>query len=127
MTVFYYDRLPPAVAFYEQAIGFEKVLDLGWVAIFRIEGRSFLTLVDAVGGSQRPISGDNKGAIVSIETDDLDGWRRRLRAAGVAGVDAPLIRGCDGRSVEFHLRDPGGYVMEIFEWCDPPPGWSSPA
>ena len=122
MTVFYYEDLAPAVAFYER-LGFAKAVDLGWVAIFRISGASMLTLVDATGGSQTPIRGSNKGAILSIETDALEAWRERLARIGVAEPNVELKRGCEGRSVEIHVRDPGGYLVEFFQWVDPPPGW----
>lgn len=123
MTIFYYEDVAPAIAFYEHVLGFEKVLDLGWGATFRVAGQSFLTVVDSEGGSQRAIAGPNKGAILSIETDDLAAWRAKLESAGVISLEADLKSGCDGRSIEFHVRDPGDYVVEFFQWLDPPPRW----
>lgn len=123
MTVFYYEDVAPAIAFYEHVVGFEKVLDLGWGATFRVVGQSFLTVVDSEGGSQRAIPGANKGAILSIETDDLSDWRTRLESAGLTSLETNLKSGCDGRSIEFHVRDPGDYVIEFFQWLDPPPRW----
>lgn len=123
MTIFYYEDVAPAIAFYEHVLGFEKVLDLGWGATFRVAGQSFLTVVDSEGGSQRAIAGSNKGAILSIETDDLAAWRAKLESAGVTSLEADLKSGCDGRSIEFHVRDPGDYVVEFFQWLDPPPRW----
>jgi catechol 2,3-dioxygenase-like lactoylglutathione lyase family enzyme len=123
MTIFYYEDVAPAIAFYEHVLGFEKVLDLGWGATFRVAGQSFLTVVDSEGGCQRAIAGPNKGAILSIETDDLEAWRAKLESAGVISLEADLKSGCDGRSIEFHVRDPGDYVVEFFHWVDPPPRW----
>jgi hypothetical protein len=121
VTLFYYDDIATAARWYEEVIGFEKLIDLGWLAMFQVADQAYLGLVSAEAGSQRPIPGANKGAILSIVTTDLEKWHRRLFAAGVAGTGQGLEIGCAGLSIEFKVRDPGGYTLEFFEWLDASP------
>ena len=124
MTIFYYDSIAPIIPFYEEFLQFERVLDHGWVVVLRIREGCHLALVEGNGGSQTPIAGTNKGATLSIETDDLAGWHDRLLALGADFKGFGLDWGCDGRAIEFHVRDPGGYTVEFLEWVEPPAGWS---
>jgi catechol 2,3-dioxygenase-like lactoylglutathione lyase family enzyme len=124
MTIFYYDSIASVVGFYEDLLRFERVLDHGWVTIFRIRDGCFLALVEGDAGSQTAIAGTNKGAMLSIEADDLAGWHNRLRESGADFMGIGLDWGCDGRTIEFRVRDPGGYTIEFLEWVDPPPGWT---
>ncbi|WP_232476348.1 VOC family protein [Flavisphingomonas formosensis] len=121
VTLFYYDEIETASHWYENVIGFEKQVDLDWLALFRIADQAYLGLVAANAGSQRPIPGANKGAILSIVTTDLEKWHRRLFAAGVAGTGQGLEIGCGGLSIEFKVRDPGGYTLEFLEWLETSP------
>lgn len=114
-TMFYYDDLEAAIDWYEQ-VGFEKVLNLDFVCIFKITGSCFVSLVDATSGSQNPVRGPNKGAILSIETTDLEAWHEHLFAKRIEGTGQGAEIGCGGRTIEFKLRDPGGYTIEFFEW-----------
>ncbi len=112
-TMFYYENLPRATEWYDR-IGFENVLRLEFVSIFRLSSSSYLSLVDGHHGSQRPVK--KKGAILSIETTDLEGWHRHLFTKDVEGVGVGLDIGCGGRTVEFKLIDPEGYTLEFFQW-----------
>ena len=121
VTLFYYDEIATAARWYEDVIGFEKQVDLGWLALFQVADQAYLGLVAAEAGSQQPIPGANKGAILSIVTTDLEKWHRRLFAAGLPGTGEGLEIGCGGLSIEFKVRDPGGYTIEFFEWIDASP------
>ncbi len=120
ITLFYYDDVEQAIQWYEHVVGFEKVVDYGWLAIFRMREHAYLGLVDGSAGSQRPIKGPNKGALVTIATHDLEWWHNRLFRAGVPGTGNGLQIGCDGNTIEFQIRDPGGYTLEFFEWLETP-------
>ncbi len=124
MTLFYYDDVAAAARWYAANLDFEKVIDYDWLTVFRVVDRSYLGLVAAGAGSQRPVAGANKGAMISIETTDLDKWHDRFFRAGVAGTGRGLDIGCDGQSIEFKVQDPGGYTVEFFEWIDPPIAWT---
>lgn len=120
ITFFYYDDLDAAVRWYRDVIGFEPYLVQDWLVLMRVGPGHSLGLVDAVSGSQRPIQGLNKGATLSIETQELEQWHSRLKAAGSAGLDDGFQPGCRGRTTEFRVRDPGGYFVEFFRWIDQP-------
>ncbi|WP_156840999.1 VOC family protein [Novosphingobium aquimarinum] len=114
-TMFYYEDLQEAIDWYDR-IGFKNVLKLDFVSIFEIGPSSYLSLVDATGGSQRPLRDGNKGAMLSIETTNLELWHQTLFSKGIEGTGAGAEIGCGGRTIEFKLRDPGGYTLEFFEW-----------
>ena len=114
-TMFYYDDLQVAIDWYQQ-VGFENVLNLDFVSIFRIAPSAYVSLVDGRNGSQRPIPGTAKGAMLSIETTDIEGWHRALFERRIEGTGKGLEIGCEGRTIEFKVRDPGGYTIEFFEW-----------
>lgn len=117
-TFFYYDDLPAALHFYECVLGFPKMVDYGWCAIFQLHGNAFLGLVNATHGSQRPVADLNKGAVLSLLTHDLEQCLARAKRAGVLAASAVPTSGCDGRTREFRICDPGGYTIEFFSWVD---------
>lgn len=119
VTFFYYDDLAGAVAFYEGVIGLRKVMQNEWCGMFELRPGTLLGLVNGVAGSQAPIAGTNKGAIVSLEVEDLDACLALMKARGVVSQDAALEPGCAGRTWEFKLSDPGGYCLEFFRWIEP--------
>lgn len=122
ITLFYYDDVEAATHWYEDVIGFEKVLDHGWLAMFRLRDHAYLGLVSSSAGSQKPLDGPNKGVLVTIATRDLEGWHARLFERGVPGTGEGLQIGGEGLTIEFKVRDPGGYTIEFFEWLETPPG-----
>lgn len=120
VTFFYYEDLAAAAAWYRDVLGFAPTVIEDWLVLFSIMPNQHLGLVNADGGSQVPIRGDNKGAVFSIETDALEGWHRRLQDKGVDGLSTSLVSGCRGRTLEFRVRDPEGYTIEFFRWVTPP-------
>lgn len=119
ITFFYYEELAPAVEFYQRVVGLKKVEDLGWCAIMELQPRTYVGLVNADSGSQRPIAGPNKGAVLSIETANLEDCLELMKRAGAVAPSAALVPGCYGRTVEFKIVDPGGYTVEFFRWLQP--------
>lgn len=124
ITLFYYEDLPAATAWYRDALGLRKIADYGWCVIFHIGGGAHLGLIDATNGSQRPTHALNKGVILSIALADVAGQREHFVRAGVLDAATALAVGCGGRMLEFKLRDPGGYTVEFFSWLDPPSSWA---
>lgn len=118
LTMFYYQDLEAAAAWYEQVLGFEKILAFPGLTLFRVHQGSQLALVGNGSGSQRPIPGTNKGAILSIQTPALQAWHERLFDHKVPGTGEGLEIGGDGRTIEFKVRDPEGYTIEFFQWLE---------
>jgi catechol 2,3-dioxygenase-like lactoylglutathione lyase family enzyme len=114
LTLFYYRDLAAARNWYENRLGFERTMDIEGGVIFRIHEHSHIALVAGDFGSQRPIGGRNKGAMLSIQTDQLEAWYRRF--AGVEGTESGICVGAGGRTREFKIYDPEGYSLEFFEW-----------
>jgi hypothetical protein len=121
ITFFYYEQLEPAVCWYRDVVGFEPVMIEDWMALFQITPNHRLGLVVAAEGSQSPVAGPNKGTMLSIETDFLEQWHCRLEAAGAQPLEQGFQPGCRGRTIEFRVRDPGGYCLEFFRWVEPRP------
>lgn len=119
VVMLYYKDLAPVTAFYESTLGLRKTLDLGWCRIYRVSPTSYVGLIDERRGYHR-VSPD-KPVMLSIVTTDVDGWHKRMLAAGVPIVKplAPLseLPGPGMAPVRgFLVKDPGGYTVEFFEW-----------
>lgn len=115
---FYYHDLSAAVDWYEHKLGLRKVANEGWVAIMEITPTSFIGLVNATGGTLQPAM--KKGALLSIETPDLEAWYARLAATAGSNITQGIEIGAKGKIEEFRMQDPGGYVVEFFRWRDRP-------
>ncbi len=111
---FYYDDLDEAADWYENKLGLNKLTDEGWVVIFELTDSSHLGLVNATEGSLKPT--ENKGAMFSIDTPELEAWYEKLK--DVDGIN--MIHGIEGSEdgwiEEFRMIDPGGYIVEFFRW-----------
>ncbi|MEO1201816.1 MAG: amidohydrolase family protein [Pseudomonadota bacterium] len=119
ITFFYYKDLESAAAFYGDLLGLDATMDADWVKIFQVSTTSSVGLVKD-GQGFHPAA-DDKPAMLSIITDDVDAWYRKLVDAGVkilkglppAGSptdpDRAPVRG-------FIAEDPGGYTVEFFTW-----------
>ncbi len=106
--------LKESASFYEDQLDLELVLDQGNCRIYRISKDGFLGVCE--GSDLMGISDD--GVIVTLVTDDVDGWYERLKARGVHFEKAPA------ENVEYNiyhcfLRDPDGHLLEIQRFNDP--------
>ncbi|MCD2173580.1 VOC family protein [Rhizobium sp. C4] len=114
ITFFYYDDIHAVVPFYENVLGFELVLDQGLARIYRIAGQCYFGIVD---GNRGHLKHQEKSAVLlTIVSQDVEGWHARLKAAGVPGL-SDLLRGrfCE----HFFFEDPAGYAIEIQRFHNP--------
>jgi extradiol dioxygenase family protein len=125
ITFFYYQDLGEAAAFYRDVIGLRSVMESDWCVIFDLNPGARLGLVNATAGSQRPILGRNKGAILSLQIDDVEACLERLKRQGLAPASACLAEGCAGRTREYKIQDPEGYTVEFFAWVDQQAAYST--
>lgn len=118
ITIFYYADLAEASRWYTDVLGLERILLLDGVEIFRLTGTQSVALVADGVGSQSFVPGRAKGAVLSIQTDELEAWHARLFAMGVEGTGQGAQVGAQGTTIEFKVFDPGGYTIEFFDWID---------
>ncbi len=123
ITFFYYESLEDQVAFYEGLLGLSPSMAEDWVRIYPVTDTSSVGLV-LEGRGFHSVSED-KPAMLSIVTGEVDAWYQRMVDAGVpvrsplpppgaAGdPDAAPVRG-------FVVEDPGGYTIEFFTWEQSP-------
>lgn len=121
VTLFYYEDMRRALDFYERVIGLRKIVDFGWCALLEIFEHAHLGLIDSTGGSQRPIPGTNKGALITLQTEDLQACLTRMRELGVATAATRIEYNPRSRTHDFKVYDPEGYTIEFFAWDEPPP------
>lgn len=124
ISFFYYHDLAAAVRWYETRLGLKKRFDGGWVAIFELAQGAHIGLVDAANGALKPQPDQDKGAIIALETPDLESWYARLCADGGVTVLEPPSSGSKGLTEQFKILDPGGYIVEFFRWRELPASWT---
>ena len=110
VTFVYVSDLDRSAAFYGDVLGLELARDQGACRIYRVAGDAVLGVCD-----HRPC--EPGGLILTLVSDDVDGWAERLRAAG-HDVDGPDD---NERYAIRHLfvRDPDGHLVEIQRFDDP--------
>jgi len=110
ITFLYVADLARSSAFYGDLLGLELVRDQGVCLIYRVSADAYIGLC-----GHRPA--EPGGMIVTLVTDDVDGWAERLRAGGHA-VEGPEA---NARFELYHCfaHDPDGHVVEIQRFDDP--------
>lgn len=118
VTFLYTTDLAAAAHFYGELLGLPLVLDQGACRIYRVAADAYL------GVCARADAAAPAGVIVTLVTDDVDGWHVRLAARGVHFEKPPAL---NPRFNIYHcfLRDPGGALLEIQQFLDP--AWPAPA
>ncbi len=114
VTFFYYDDLDEAADWYENKLGLNRVTDEGWVVIFEWTDSLHLGLVNATEGSLKPT--EDKGAMYSIETAELEAWYDKLKDVDGINMMQGIQESSNGMIEVFSVTDPGGYIIEFFRW-----------
>lgn len=112
VTFCYTNDLEGTARFYEDMLGLPLKLDQGACRIYRVTETAFL------GFCTREEAARPDGVILTLVTEDVDGWHQRLSAAGVSFEKAPAAY---EKFNIYHcfLRDPNGYLIEIQRFDDP--------
>jgi catechol 2,3-dioxygenase-like lactoylglutathione lyase family enzyme len=103
--------------FYGEVLGLPLVLDQGTCRIYGVAAGAH------IGICRRPEAAVLSGTIVTLVTDDVDGWHARLAEAGTTVERPPTISEEFGIHHAFY-RDPDGHLLEIQRFLDPK--WRSP-
>ena len=104
----YTHDLDSTVEFYADALGLECIRDEG-------DARIFATATSAAIGVCRAFADrivEPKGGMISIVTDDVDAWYRRLVEKGITVAESPHRLEQFG-IYTFFVSDPNGYVIEF--------------
>jgi catechol 2,3-dioxygenase-like lactoylglutathione lyase family enzyme len=101
-----------SMAFYGEVLGLTHVLDQGDCQIYRVASEAFL------GVCLRPGHEPSDGLMITLVTDDVDGWHEVMTAAGVVCDKAPAIHPKYQLHHAFY-RDPDGHIIEIQTFLDP--------
>lgn len=112
VTFCYCQDLKACAHFYEQVLGLPLALDQGGCRIYRTAAAAYLAFC------RRATAPSPDGIIVTLVSEDVDGWYARLMARGVEFEKPP------GHHPQYHiyhcfLRDPNGYLIEIQRFEDP--------
>ena len=114
LPFFYYNDLPGAVDWYRNKLGLKPLTEEDWVVIFELNPSSYFGLVKAGSGLLKPT--EDKGAIFSIDTPDLEAWWDRLKDMEGINIKNGIRTGADGMIDSFSVYDPEGYIVEFFRW-----------
>ena len=105
-----------AIDFYVEQLGFDKRVDVPF-------GNGYRWVEVGVGGESTTIAlapppedkpAGNRETGISLQTDDIDGFHARLKAAGV-DVDAEVMRMGGPVPPMFWLRDPEGNTLLVVQ------------
>lgn len=113
VTFLYTRDLAATAQFYEEALGLPLVRDQGDCRIYRVSADAFLGFCRRDTAPEEP-----QGIIITMVTDDVDGWYARLRARGVT-FEQPPQANPQYRIYHCFLRDPNGHLIEIQRFDDP--------
>ena len=120
LVTFLYTRdLEQSAVFYGETLGLPLVLDQGACRIFQVSRDGFL----GVCRCSKTRACNPEGVIVTLVSNDIDGWYARLKAKGVA-FETPPRANSEYNIYHCFLRDPDGYQIEIQRFDDP--AWPKP-
>ncbi len=114
LPFFYYNDLPAAADWYRNKLGLKPLTEEDWVVIFELNESSCIGLVKAGSGLLKPT--EDKGAIFSIDTPELEAWWDRLKDMEGINIKNGIRTGADGMIESFSVYDPEGYIVEFFRW-----------
>ena len=119
MTFLYVRDLRISSAFYNETLGLPLILDKGKCRIFQISKDGFIGVCQC--NDERPPA--SEGFIVTMVTEDVDGWYERLREKGVQ-FNNPPMENTEFNIYHFFLSDPDGNQIEIQQFHDS--AWPKP-
>jgi catechol 2,3-dioxygenase-like lactoylglutathione lyase family enzyme len=113
LTFFATRDLAATDRFYRDVLGLALARDQGDCRIYRVGERGFVGFCQRESAPAQP-----DGVILTLATDDVDGWHARLLAQGVAFERPPQHNPTYG-IIHCFLRDPNGYLLEIQRFDEP--------
>lgn len=114
ITFFYYEDIHTVTDFYENTLGFDLVLDQGLARIYRIAPNCYFGIVDGNRGHLR--HQEQNAVLLTIVSEDVEGWHSHLDQAGVSGL-SDILKG--NYCVHIFFKDPAGYSIEVQRFHNP--------
>lgn len=112
ITFCYTEDIKAVAHFYEDLLGLKLKLEQGGCRIYHVTDTAYLGFCDRKDVPQPA------GVILTLVTDDVDGWCDRLREHGITFEKEPAYNP-DYLIYHCFLRDPAGYLVEIQRFEDP--------
>lgn len=116
ITFLYYKDLKDPAKFFENILNLQLVDDQGFARIYKLAGGAFIGIVDETKG--HCAAPTEKNVLITLVTDDVQPWYRRLKEAGVA-IEAPPAVQAKANVECFFFEGPGGYAFEIQTFLNP--------
>jgi len=113
ITWVYTQDLEATCGFYAGLLGLELVRDEGAARIYRTSGDGAIGVCEAMDG--RVV--EPRGGMITLVTDDVDGWYQHLSDAG-AVTEGPPERNDQFGIYAFLAQDPNGYLIEFQQFLD---------
>ena len=113
LTWVYTEDLAATCAFYGETLGLEMVRDEGVARIYRTSIDGHVGVCETVG--DRVV--EPKGGMITLVTNDVDGWYAHLSAAGATLRSRPERNDRFG-IYAFLAEDPNGYLIEFQQFLD---------
>jgi catechol-2,3-dioxygenase len=109
-TIFYCEKWPETVAFYQTGLQLPVTVSKGWFVEFRLTDTARLSIADAGRTTRDTTRG--QGHLITFKVKDMEETRSRLLRAGLNPT--PVTSHVWGAEV-MYLNDPEGNCMEF--WC----------
>lgn len=113
VTWVYTGDLDATCRFYADVLGLDLIKDEGAARIYRTSAEGCIGVCRAIGG--RVV--EPKGTMITLVTDDVDGWYTRLTDAGAVTRAPPHVVEQFG-IYAFLAEDPNGYLIEFQTFLD---------
>ncbi len=109
--------LEKTAVFYQNILGLQLTLDQGACRIFAVGKEAFLGFCQSA-GSRLDQSNASDAVILTLVSQDVDGWHDYLVTQGVP-IEKPPTLNEKFNIYHCFLRDPNGYLLEIQRFNDP--------
>ncbi len=118
ISFFYTNDLEAISLFYEDVLGLTLKLDQGACRIYQVTQDAYLGFCQRAEPLAPVADADDRPLIVTLVTQDVDGWYQVLRQKGIQFERPPAL------NEKFHiyhcfLRDPDGRLIEIQRFLHP--------
>ena len=112
VTFCYTRNMEETHCFYNGLLELPMVLDQGRCRIYRVSAGGFIGFCEGA----RPDPANS--VMITLVTDDVDGWFERLALKGHQVIKAPAM---NPEFLIYHcfVKDPSGYTVEIQRFEDP--------